>query len=90
MKVNAMLELDKQCVWVFDEMSSKTGLTYNAQTDSIEGFENLGSVGTTKYVANYALAFMVCGLALQLMPCTICVDCVNWCLPWMWYMYITN
>ena len=63
MKVNAMSELDKQCVLVFDEMSLKTGLTYNAQTDSIEGFENLGSVGTTKYVANHALAFMVRGLA---------------------------
>ena len=40
MKVNAMLELDKQYVLVFDEMSLKTGLTYNAQTDIIEGFEN--------------------------------------------------
>ena len=48
MKVNAMSELDKQCVLVFDKMSLKTGITHNAQTDSIEGFEKLGSVGTTK------------------------------------------
>ena len=29
----------------------------------IEVFENLGRVGTTKYVANHALAFMIHGLA---------------------------
>ena len=63
MKVNAMSELDKQCILGFDEMSVKTGLTYNAQTDSIESFGNLGSVGTTKYVSNHAHAFMVRGLA---------------------------
>ena len=59
MRVNAMSDLHKHCVLVFDKMSLTTGLTYNAQTDSIEVFENLVSVGTTKCVANNALAFMV-------------------------------
>ena len=64
-KVQSMSEQDKQCVLVFDEMSLKSGLTYNLQSDSIEGFENLGTLGTSKYIANHALVFMVRGLATR-------------------------
>ena len=60
-----MNEQDNQCVLIFDEMSLKSGLTYNAQTDSIEGFEDFGDLGPTKYVANHALAFMVRVLATK-------------------------
>ena len=62
-KVQSMSEQDRQCAVVFDEMSLKCGLTYNVHTDSIEGFENLGNLGTSKYIANHSLAFMVRGLA---------------------------
>ena len=46
-------------------MSLTSGLTYNLQSDSIEGFENLGTLGTSKYIANHAVVFMVRGLATR-------------------------
>ena len=36
---------------------------YNSGSDSIEGFEDFGEIGTTRYIANHAVAFMVRGLA---------------------------
>ena len=44
-------------------MSLKCGLVYNPETDTVDGFENFGAIGKTKYVANHALAFMVRGLS---------------------------
>ncbi len=61
-KVDGMGENEKKCVLVYDEISLKSGLTYNPATDSIEGYEDFGEAGQTKYVANHALAFMVGGL----------------------------
>ena len=68
-KVATLKPIDKQCVLVFDEMAIKTQLLYNKKGDCIEGFENLGSLGHTQYVANHALAFMVRGLASKWKQC---------------------
>ena len=53
---------DKLCVLVFDEMSLKTNLKYDANIDKIVGTEDFGSLGRSQYVANHALVFMVKGL----------------------------
>ena len=68
-KVATLQPVDKQCVLVFDEMAIKTQLVYNKKGDCIEGFENLGSLGHTQYIANHALAFMVRGLASKWKQC---------------------
>ena len=47
---------------LFDEMSIKEFVQYRSATDRVEGFENLGEVGTSHFVANHALVFMVRGL----------------------------
>ena len=44
-------------------MAIKQGLTYNHGTDRVEGFEDFGSVGQTRYIANHTTMFMVRGLA---------------------------
>ena len=62
-KVQSMSEQDTPCAVVFDEMFLQCRLTYNARIDSIEGFDNLGNLGTSKYIANQAVAFIVRGLA---------------------------
>ena len=61
-KVNTLSDADKNCAIIFDEMALKTGLTYNTALDKVEGFEDFGCVGPTKFVANHALAFMARGL----------------------------
>ena len=53
---------DKQCVLVFDEMSLKAGISYNSSNDCVEGFEDFGDLGGSRYIANHALAFLVRGL----------------------------
>ena len=40
-------------------MAIKENLRYNAKEDVVEGFEEMGEMGRTKYVANNALVFMV-------------------------------
>ena len=61
-KVSSMSDWNKLCVIAMDEMSIKQCLNYNAKTDEIEGFEDFGNLGRTKYIANHAIAFMVRGL----------------------------
>ena len=63
LKVQAMDPIDCNVTPVFDEMSIKQGLMYNEGTDSVEGFEDFGDVGQTRYIANHTIAFMVRGLA---------------------------
>ena len=63
LKVQAMDPIDRNVALVFDEMSIKQGLVYNEGTDSVEGFEDFGDVGQSRYIANHAIAFMVRGLA---------------------------
>ena len=52
-KVNAMDCRDKNVVLVFDEISIKEGLLYNVGRDVIEGFEDFGHIGQTRYIANH-------------------------------------
>ena len=61
-KVAAMSTEDKLCAVIFDEMAIKECVTYDAERDQIEGYEDFGSMGRSKYVANHALVFMVRGL----------------------------
>ena len=68
-KVTLMKANDRQCVLVFDEMAIKTVLSNNRIGDYIEGFENFGSLGKTKCVANHAFAVMIRGLASKWMQC---------------------
>ena len=42
-----------------DEMAIKKAFLYNAGMDALEGFEDFGRLGKTKFVANHALVFMV-------------------------------
>ena len=65
LKVQAMDQIDHNVALVFDEMNIKQGLVYNEGTDSVEGFEDFGDAGQTGYIANYAIAFMVRGLATK-------------------------
>lgn len=62
LKVQSMDIKDKNVALVFDEMSLKSALVYNTGLDLIEGFEDLGELGRTMYVADHALVFMVRGL----------------------------
>jgi len=61
-KVAAMPPNSNLCALVLDEMAIKESVTYNCETDSIEGLEDFGRHGSTKYVANHALVFMARGL----------------------------
>ena len=44
-------------------MGIKSSLSYNVFTDGIEGLEDFGSLGQTKFMANHAVSFMVRGLS---------------------------
>ena len=63
LKVHAMHPTDRNVALVFDEMSIKQSLVYHEGTDSVEGFEDFGNLGQTRYIANHATTFMVRGLA---------------------------
>ena len=63
MKAKNMHPRDCNVVLAFDEMSIKEGLVYNPGSDIVEGFEDFGSIGQTRYIANHSIAFMVRGLA---------------------------
>ena len=62
-KAKVMNDRDRNVSLVFDEMSIKQALLYNEKRDTIEGFEDFGFIGKTKYIANHAIAFVVRGLA---------------------------
>jgi hypothetical protein len=47
---------------MFDEMSTRENLHFNQKFGCIEGFEDLGSHGSSRYVAIHALVFMLRGL----------------------------
>ena len=68
-KVQSMSEDDRQCVLIFDEMSIKSGLSYERSHDQIEGLEDLGSIGKTKNMANSAIVFMIRGLSNKWKQC---------------------
>ena len=60
---NVLNSRDHNVALIFDEMTIKQGLIYNSGSDNVEGFENFGNVGKTRYIANHAAAYMICGLA---------------------------
>ena len=47
---------------IFDEMALKSALVYNHRLGRIEGFEDIGELGTSQFVADHALVFMTRGL----------------------------
>ena len=57
LKVARMPLHARQCAMTFDEMSLISALVYNYQLDTIEGFENFGDMGQSKYMATHALAW---------------------------------
>ena len=62
-KVTTMDVRDQNVAIVFNEMSIKQSLIYNTGKDVVEGFEDFGPMGQSRYIANHAIAFMVRGLA---------------------------
>ena len=54
-----MDDKDKCVALIFDEMSLKSSLVYNHGFNKIEGFEDVGELGTSQFVADHALVFMV-------------------------------
>ena len=62
MKVSTLNEKDRCVALVFDEMSLKPTLVYNHGLDKIEGFEDFGEWGSSHFLADHALVFMVRGL----------------------------
>ena len=64
-KAKVMNERDCNVSLVFDEMGIKQALLYNEKHDTIEGFEDFGFLGQTKYIANHAIAFVVRALLLN-------------------------
>ena len=48
MKIMSMDQKDRFVALVFDEMSLKSALVYNHGLDKIEGFEDLGELGTSQ------------------------------------------
>ena len=61
-KISSMPAHSKLCCVIFDEMALKEIVEYNAKKDYVEGLEDFGSNGRTKYVANHATVFMARGL----------------------------
>ena len=62
LKVDNLPDTSKDCVLLFDEMAIKEGLSYDKHIDQVEGYEDYGSEGRTKFLANHALVLMVRGL----------------------------
>ena len=62
LKICTLDNKDKNVALVFDEMSLETDLRYNHGLDKVEGFKDLGELGSSHYVADHALVFMVRGL----------------------------
>lgn len=58
-KVKGLPEEDRICILTYDEMTMKEFLQYDQSRDAIFGFEDLGNLGKTKYVANHASVYMV-------------------------------
>ena len=61
-KVQTMDPTDRCISLIFDEMALKSALVYNHRLDRIEGFEDIGELGMSQFIADHALAFMVRGL----------------------------
>ena len=73
-KINAVDGKQKCFVLVFDEMSLKLSIVYNNVPDKIEGFEDLGDVGSSDFVADLALVIMERSF--------VKVETTSWLLPY--------
>jgi hypothetical protein len=58
-RIEKMKPIEKICKLMFDEMTLSTDLTYSKSDDKIVGYEDLGSLGRNKNLANHSLVFMV-------------------------------
>ena len=58
-KVKSMSEKQKLCAIIFDEMAIQESFSYDHELDCVEGLEDLGSCGKSRFVANHAGVFMV-------------------------------
>ena len=58
LKISDMAPSSKLCAIVFHEMAVKESLSYDVRQDCVEGLENFGCLGKTKYIANHASVFM--------------------------------
>ena len=61
-KVKTMNDNEKLCVISFDEISLKTNLSYQSNTDELIGLEDYGDGTKTNCLATSAIVFMACGL----------------------------
>ena len=68
-KVSTMVQADKQCILTFDEMTIKSGLTYDPCLDNIEGFEVYGIMGKNRFIANHALSLIIRGINRKWKQC---------------------
>ena len=60
-KAKLMNKNEKMCSLMLDEMSIKKGLKYDPSTDTVEGYEDFGTKGSSK-IASHALVFMLRGI----------------------------
>ena len=58
-KVQTMDPKDRCISLIFDVMALKSALLYNHRLDKIDGFEDIGELGTSLFVTGHALAFIV-------------------------------
>ncbi len=49
----------KVCAIIADEMAIRERAVYSPKTDRVEGFEDLGPQGRTKYVDKHVVSFMI-------------------------------
>ena len=68
-KVSTMVQTDKQCILTFDEMTIKSGLTYDPCLDNIEGFEDYGIMWKNRFIANHELSFIIRGINRKWKQC---------------------
>ena len=62
LKIDSMPQRDRACIIIFDEISLKEHVVFNAKKDRVEGFEDFGFLGRSKYISNHACVFMARGL----------------------------
>ena len=60
-----MASWNNVCVFIFDEMSRKSTLSFNSPRDIVAGFKNFVSLGTRTALCNSALVIMVKGLCAK-------------------------
>ncbi|KAI4465090.1 thap domain-containing protein 9 [Holotrichia oblita] len=61
-QVKDLMEMDRYCILMFDEMSLSRGFDYCKRYDKVLGYADLGSNRRLNKLADHALVFMVQGL----------------------------